>query len=58
MAEYAAASAAANLCVKNSLVRMWSTLEIRGVKEKNRYMYRYICVREQYLGNTGWDLKN
>jgi hypothetical protein len=30
----------------------------RGVKEKNRYMYRYICVMEQYLGYTGWDLKN
>jgi hypothetical protein len=29
----------------------------RWAKEKNKYMYRYIIVREQYIGNTGWDIK-
>ncbi len=59
MADHAAASAAANLCVKKlfGMIVEYTVKNKRWAKEKNKYMYRYIIAREQYIGNTGWDIK-
>ncbi len=59
MADYAAASAAANLCVIKlfGMIVEYTVKNKLWVKEKNIYRYRYIFVKEQYIGNTGWDIK-
>ncbi len=60
MADHTAASAAANICVNKifgMIVEYTEKKNKRWTKEQNKYRYRYIFVREQYIGNTGWYIK-